>query len=515
MKIKELLGLFILIFLFSSISQAQELEKSFFVRKINISGNSVISKEAFSLLLKDYEDKNLNLSDLERLTSLITAEYKRQGYILANAYLPGQEIIDGIVEICVSEGKIGEIKIQGKHRYYSDEFILGYFKPLLNKVYNQKNIERSLLLLNEYPKLKVSTLLQPGKTPGTTDIIVMAENIFPIELSLDYDNFGSKYVSRDRFGATLDISNLLKEGAILSLGGLSGIEPNELLFGRASYEIPLNNFGSKLSLYYCQGDFDVGRELEVLNIGGRLKSYGISIKHPFLKTIKQSLIFGLSLNAKNTKQYLLSQVSSYDRIRSIEANLSYETIQISSRSSLSLSITQGLGEDFLDAMDNDSPYSSRYGADNRFTKFNLNLMHIQRIFPSLFLLLKGSGQFATDSLVASEQFYLGGANTVRGYSLGEISGDMGYSLTGEFRISPLKDKEIMQIALFVDTGYAEVKNPVVGQKKDESLTGAGAGLRFNLPFEINIRFDVGFPVDPSETSDGKDEVYYIQVMKKF
>jgi len=74
---------------------------------------------------------------------------------------------------------------------------------------------------------------------------------------------------------------------------------------------------------------------------------------------------------------------------------------------------------------------------------------------------------------------------------------------------------LFQIALFVDTGSVYTKDTVVGQKGRHSLTGAGGGVRLNLPYDFNIRADVGFPIDPSENSDGKRAMYYLQAIKRF
>ncbi len=382
------------------------------------------------------------------------------------------------------------------------------------KALNQDALERALLILNEYPKLTVTSMLQAGQEPGTTDLIVTANNSIPIHLTLDYNNFGSRYVSSSRFGATFDAANLITEGSILSIRGISGIRPDESLFGRISYSIPLNNIGTRLGLYYHRGAFDVGREFAVLNITGRTEAAGFFITHPYIKKRSTSLIAEVGFDLKNSKQVMLDTVSSRDRIRSIRAGLSYESTDASGRTLASLSLTQGLGHT-LDAMPNDYGLSSRVGADNSFTKANLDLLRLQRLTPTVFLILKASGQWAGQSLVAGEQFAIGGADSVRGYPQSEYSGDDGYSATAEFRISPLVNREIFQVALFLDNGGISVKEPVPGQNKNRRLTGGGGGIRLNLPKDFNIRADVGVPLDPGHGSDGRDAVFYLQAVKRF
>lgn len=490
-------------------------EETFLVKKITLSGNKVLSTETLTPIVAPYEGKEMTLSSLQKVGALITEAYQKKGYLIAKAYVPEQEITDGLVRIDILEGTIGEVKVQGSHKYYSTDFIKKHFDPIIKeKALNQNALERALLVLNEYPKLNVQATLQQGETPGTTDILVTAKNSMPINLTLDYNNFGSKYTSRDRFGATFDIGNFLKEGAILSIRGLSGDDPGDMIFGRGSYSIPLNTLGTRLAVYYARGDFDVGEEFAVLDMKGKIESYGFSLTHPFIKKRLQSLTGEFGFDVKDTKQYLLSDLSSYDKIRSVRAGATYEQTGAVGRTYLSLFVTRGLGH-VLGGMENDAAFTSRPGADNSFTRLNIDVIRLQRFNPCLFLILKGSGQISPDSLVAGEQISIGGADSVRGFVPGEYSGDYGYSLTAELRVAPLVNKEIFQLAFFMDNGGIWVKEPVVGQSSKHNITGGGGGIRLNLPYDFNIRADVGFPIDPSTNSDGKHVMYYLQAVKVF
>ncbi len=507
--------LFLLLVLFLLPSMLYAAEREIFISKINITGNNAISDEELSYIVKPYENKSITISELQKVADLITEEYRKQGYLLAKAYIPEQKVINGVIEVSVVEGRVGEIKIQGEHKYYSDAFIRRHFEPLINEgAVNQDTLERALLVLNEYPKLKVKTTLQAGKEPGTTDIIVTAENSFPIDFTIDYNNFGSKFVGRNRFGLTFDVGNLIKEGSVLSLRGVTGEDPDDFLFGRVAYTIPLSVKGTKLGVYYAAGNYDVGKELEILEMEGKSQNFGVYISHPFIKKRNLTLSAELGFHAKNAKQYIFGDLFSHDKIRSLRGGITYESTDSTGRTAAAVFITQGLGH-VLGAMENDDPMASRFRADNKFTKVNLDIVRLQRIAQPVILILKGSGQLSSDSLVAIEQFSIGGQDSVRGFPSGEHMGDSGYSVTGELRVSPLNNKEILQLALFIDHGYISVENPVAGQKKDESLTGAGIGVRLNLPYNFNIRADVGFPLDPSENSEGKNAVFYLQAVKRF
>jgi hemolysin activation/secretion protein len=121
------------------------------------------------------------------------------------------------------------------------------------------------------------------------------------------------------------------------------------------------------------------------------------------------------------------------------------------------------------------------------------------IFNDSYLILRATGQVASDRLLSSERFSIGGYYTVRGYPVSEKIGDHGYAATAEFVIpvpssqkipfSTLPWKQVVQLAVFIDHGAVFV-SPVTfppGQtppRPQEYLTGAGVGLRINLPFGV-------------------------------
>jgi hemolysin activation/secretion protein len=499
--------------------RAQEITLSgagkIWIKAVRITGNHSIGAEELELIVKSYVGKELDLAELKSIADLITEEYQRKGYTLARAYIPAQEIKDGIVEIAVLEGRVGEIAVRG-NKHYSTDFIKSGFAPVLQEgIIRQSALEKALLLLNENTDLKAKAVLQAGEEPGTTDIVVHVEDRLPLHLALDYNNFGSTFVSRNRFGAELTLSKFLFiEGSSLSVRGVMGSDPSDLLYGRTSYSLPINNHGTKLGFAAFGGDFDVGREFAELNIKGKIWGYTFSFSHPFSKTRFHSLTSELGFESKDTKEFFLDSLSSRDRIRMLKAGVNYELTDSTGRNFISFYLFQGLGA-ALGAMENNDPKSSRVGADNRFTRLNLHLARAHRLNDLFSLILRGSGQVSTDSLVASEQFSLGGADTVRGYPQGEFLGDDAYNVGAELRISPLANREIAQLAFFIDHGAVSVKRPASGQKKYRDLTGAGLGLRLSLPYDLHARFDIGFPVKPAKASSGGRPTYYVQGVARF
>jgi hemolysin activation/secretion protein len=485
------------------------------IKSIRITGNQVITSEELQPILSMHSEKELDLSELKKIAQEITEQYRAKGYTLARAYVPAQDVKDGIVEIAVLEGKAGEITVKGNENYSTD-FIKRGFTPVVEEgAIKHSSLEKALLLLNEYPDLKLKAVLETGKEPGTTDIVATVEDRLPLHLAVDYDNFGTESVSKNRFGMEVNLGKfLLVEGASLSLRGVIGSDPKHFHYGRASYLVPINSYGTKFGILGYGGNFDVGQALSEFNITATSWGYGFYMTHPFVRTRIQNLTGEFGFESKDARQFVLDDLFSRDKIRMLRAGLNYDWIDSTGRNFVSFAFYQGLG-DVLGAMDNNDPSSSRAGADNRFTKINLNLARVQRIAERVSIIFRGSGQASSRPLVTTEQFYLGGADSVRGYPVGEFLGDDGYNVSTELRVSPLPNQEILQLALFVDHGAVSIKDPPPGIKKYNHLTGAGFGFRLNLPYNINGRFDVGFPVQPPKASTGDRPTLYIQAAARF
>jgi hemolysin activation/secretion protein len=504
------------------------------VEKIKVTGAEDLDSVKIDHLIAAYIGKDLGLTDLQSLADSIAEAYRKYGYTLATAYIPPQDIVDGTVEIALMAGTVGEIVVTSSGRY-NMTFIREAFGPVAKEAaFKQSALERSLLLLNEYPNLKAAATLRPGKKPGSTDIIVDVNDGSPIRASLDDNYFSSQFVARHLYGIGVDVTNTsipwLVRGSTLSLRELFNtdprfaptdrlyLEPKDGYYSRSiSYTAPLNSYGTKVGMFFSYGVFDLGGQLAFLDTKGMSRNYGFSFTHPFIKSRLENLNAELGFEVKDTTMSLLNIKTSDDRIRFLKAGLSYEKSDTTGRSLASVYVFRGLNG-ILGGMKENDPLSSRQGADGLFTRGLLSLGRVQRLSNSFTLLLRGVGQYSPDSLVVSEQFGAGGPDTVRGYPMGKFLGDRGYSASAELAVAPWANKDIAQWAFFVDHGAVGIKDPAVGQKGYYALTGVGTGFRLNVPSlysNLQLRFDVGLPLKLYQGLVKEQPAYYFQAAMKF
>ncbi|MCM8822592.1 MAG: BamA/TamA family outer membrane protein [Candidatus Omnitrophica bacterium] len=487
------------------------------VSKFKITGNTRISTYDLSKIVRSYEGREMTLVEIKAVADRITSEYREKGYFLARAYIPAQKIQNGVVEIAVIEGNVDKITIKG-NKYYTNKFIRSQMQPVIaEQVISRDNLQKSLLNLNENPKLNVNATLSPGSTIGTVDINLDVKDSVPYNLVLYYNNFGSEFTGRGRLGASLDIGNLTKHGDILSLGIVLPHPDWDFSFYRKiGYSFPVNGYGTRLGLNFADMNYEVGKDLAILGIEGDSRVFELSLTHPFIKRTDCKLTAGASLAIKNYENYILGQKTAEDNLSMLGIGVSRERIRQNARDMIAVNAYFGLGGMF-GGMGEHPKKPSKPGADNTFLKLTLDAARTMRL-GNCSLILRGSGQWANQTLAIGEKFAIGGPDSVRGYPQSEYLGDKGYALSAELRTPVWPGEFILnkyaQWAFFFDWAGVELENPLIGEKSSQTLSGYGAGIRaFYKNFDL--RFDAGFPIKGKIPSDGGNYHYYIQGTLRF
>jgi hemolysin activation/secretion protein len=119
-----------------------------------------------------------------------------------------------------------------------------------------------------------------------------------------------------------------------------------------------------------------------------------------------------------------------------------------------------------------------------------------------------NGQYTNDPLVPGEQYGIGGANTVRGFSEREFSNDQGYSgnveiytpdLSRLFGVTAFQSRFLV----FYDRGYISRNDPMPGDTVSTEIASIGPGLRITDGKRFSISVDCGFVVDPPDENTSR------------
>jgi hemolysin activation/secretion protein len=506
------------------------------VSRFAVTGVTVFPQEQVQALLASSEGRELTLAEIEGLANGITAFYREQGYILARAYVPAQEMRGGVVEIAVLEGRVGKIDISGL-RHYNADYLRRYVEPRSpSRVFEAGDFERGLLTLNDLPGLSVKSTLKPGAAPGTTDIVLDVDKDRLITGALDANDYGSPQTGYERFGISLNLNNPLGLGDVVAFRGLTSTVGGALWLARISYAIPVNTLGTKVGAAYTHSHVgaDVGAVVGDITVRGDADIGSLFVLHPFVRSREFSVYGQAGFDIKNFDNNFQSEPQAqpqHDNLRVFSIGGFIDSVdRWRGANNLSLTLSQGIGN-FLGGMDGiNDPNASVPGAGGTFTKLTGEASRSQQITTWTSIFLRVGGQWASTSLVAPEQYIVGGQGTVRGYPVAQFSGDRGYALTGEFRWNApgFADKsaflgkrwgDILQFYAFIDHGGANLLNAPPGQTKSQTITGAGIGAQIAIPDNFLLKLEYAKPMDHlvggAKPSNGLDNYVYFLAVKWF
>ncbi|WP_458443774.1 ShlB/FhaC/HecB family hemolysin secretion/activation protein [Burkholderia stagnalis] len=441
-----------------------------FVRTFEIGGNTVFDSATLQALVADLAGQTLGFADLQRAAERITTYYRERGYVLARAYLPKQEIDDGVVRIEVAEGRYGRIEIQN----HSSVFDAVLRQPLTalrsGDVVHGSSLERSLLLLDDLAGVGARGTLRPGEAPGTTDLVVDAERGAPASGSLEFDNFGDVATGRYRVGGSVDVNAPLRLGDRLSLRGLVSNERQR--YYRAAYQVPVGPASTRVGVAYSSLHYRLAGRFSELEASGRASVQTAYVVQPIVR----SRHLGLTAQVQYENKNLHDEYRTFS-VRN-DKNVGLWTFGLSGNSQdgwmgggrNGFSVMFGVGRlrsnDAWQANDLTKVIGS-------FTKLNLNLQRIQAVGSRFQVYAQVSGQLASRNLDSSEKFSLGGPYGVRGYALGAGSGDQGWQASAELRYLAAPG---WQVSTFVDAGYVQPnRHPWTRERNKQHLQAAGIG----------------------------------------
>jgi len=493
-----------------------------FVKKIKLTGNTIFSDEILMPLVDLGEGKEINLGTLTIMADKVSAFYASEGYLLATAFIPKQEVKDGIVEMVITEGRVNKVIVQGNKKLSEEKFKQRMKMVQEEKVLREQTLERVLLELNELMGVKVRAVLKPGDLPGTSDLVMDVTELRPYNVSFDSDNFGSRFTGAFRSGFNMTYANIFTLGDQFSARWTrTSLQDAYSPF----YTFPINSYGTRMKVAYTFTENELGDSLKSLAAGGTSTTVGLEVSHLFYKSLTASFSARTGLDFKSAENESEGANTSKDNLTNISLGLGGNfSDSYLGRTFYDLKLQMGLREG-----DANRALASRAGGHGEILSANIDLTRLQsaKILNSYFI-LKFKGQVNNDRALAPFLFIVGGVGTVRGYPLSAFSGDMGFNVSAEYNVPFPWDikwhndlpklSQIVSFISFLDHGHVFVREKQSGEG-DQAITGAGAGIKINVPKKdensptASFALTYGIPVFNSiAPDDGSHGTIYLNGM---
>jgi len=488
----------------------------FKVAGFKITGATAFEEEKLAEVVKEYAGQELTLEEMKDAAALVEEFYRGSGYFLARAFLPQQTSKDGVVEIAVLEGKIGDVKLQASadSRLNSSvaEGLLANLQA--GTLIDEKSLERALLLLSDIPGTRVRSTLSPGEQVGAADLRVELEDTGErVTGSLEADNYGSKHAGQDRYAVSMNLINPSGYGDILGARVMRTTGEETTSLGRLSYTLPVGPWGTRLGINYSELSYAVGGIFSNLQSNGEAKVTSLFVQHPFIRTRNRNLYGFLGFDHKDLQDRFDSiLVENPRRSHAFLVGVSGDLRDNMSPGPQSLeggmtsfSFTVAHGEiGFRNANQDaaDKAITGRQIGGTAYNKYNFSISRLQGLAPDWTAMFSLNGQMASKNLDSSEKISIGGPTGVRAYPAGELPADQAWIANAELRYAWRVENIPGEFGVFGFYDYARAElnknRKVTDTNNAREISGWGLGLNWGKPSDFTVRLMAAFRPSSSD-----------------
>jgi len=475
--------------------------------------NTVFGDAELQLLLKNFVGKELSLAALQRAADVITAHYRERGYFVARAYVPAQDIRDGIVEIMVLEGKLDSVRLKPTTELrLQPEVVERILRAALppGEVIREADLERGLLLLNDLPGITARSVISPGTALGTSTITAEVSEGPLVSGSLDTDNHGNKYSGYYQLGATLNLNNPSGHGDFFSARAAA---TSGTFYGRLAYQIPLGYSGIRLGGIYSETRYELCCDFDALEAEGDAQTATLILQYPFVRGRDFSVYGSFAYDVRSYFDETIAGTTSDKKARLFTLGLNGDSRDFANGGGLNNFWFSAISGrlDLDDWAPNRAADAASARTHGSYGKIGYSIARLQNLGAATSLYAGLSGQFATKNLDSSEKFVLGGATGLRGYPTGEAVGDEGLLVNLELRQNV---SDSLQFTGFLEHGEIRLhKDPWAGWQGPNTrisnrygLSDYGVAMNWHQPGRLVVRASVAHPIgnNPGRDVNGKD-----------
>ena len=445
------------------------VQVTFTLTRVDTDPSEILTEAEIKAVTDPYVGKTASLQDLYDMTAAINKLYEAKGYAVCRAYLPPQRIHEGAVQIRLLEGKTGNVTVNGlrftRQGYVTHRIHLEPGK--VGKVANTDILNDELQRFNATNDVQLRILVHAGEKPGTTDYEIAAfEPKNNHQVSLYVDNHGYDTSGRWREGVFYTMRSVTGQRDALRMNYLRSKGTN--IFG-ANYSIPVNNLGTMLDFDYGTNTTKLvkGNLAETAGVKGHSYVAGITLRHPLRVDEKSRYEVGLQYLHQKSQTDFGTKSDSYVKWVNDTRNtyIPYVSFTHYGKNSVlyhkhSLAF-MGYNNYLYDTSDN-------------YTAYRLDAVYQKRLGKGQMLLGRLNAQVASEkkNMSTSDFFYIGGANSVRGYEESFLGGSQGFNASLTWQ-APLDKKQIWNAFTFVDYGRVFGDE---GTVVDHTLVSTGLGV---------------------------------------
>ncbi|MGB0960922.1 MAG: ShlB/FhaC/HecB family hemolysin secretion/activation protein [Halocynthiibacter sp.] len=464
------------------------------IDKVDLKGVTLLKAETLSNRLSQFEGQCLGLGEINGVLQQVTDAYIDASYVTSRAYLPEQDLSDGVLEVRVVEGQLSRIDLNNrKNKRWERQA----FPGLVGKPVNLRNVEQGLDNIRLMRTYQAEMELEPGADAGDTVLNVTAKSKRPWTFNLSSDNHGLEDADPGKSAATGKY-NTSVSASYDHLLGLN--ETWTLAANRSASHHPLNVYSSDSNTRgYSLGvsapfglwnlsakkgwsfyDTTIPGALTPIASAGWTETIDLSATRLLARDQAQKTYLDVALSRRENENSLAGvTINASSRVLTVGSlGLRHERPMFGGQFHGSVSMEQGLkafGAEDVNARPVGQPNAQfrRYIFDakwDRLIKVKTGRLQFKTNLHA---------QVSEDRLYSTQQMFLGGASSVRGTKAGVVSGNTGAYLRNDLAWTlpyvPAKAVGNLQFYGALDMGRIKAQ-PQFGIAGG-SVTGGAIGVR--------------------------------------
>lgn len=455
------------------------------------------------LIREQRRRRGITVGMIETVADTITGYYREKGFVLAKAYIPEQRVRDGIVNLTLLLGTLGEVEVVNNRRYREAQ-LRSVFDDIMGEPVTNSAIEERLFLLNDLPGLSVQGYFEPGSQLGDTRLNVNVSREKRFGMNFQLDNHGSDQTGENRIYTDFTWNNPTGLGDKFFLAGLYASDPGDTAYYALRYSVNLFSPRFVFGIGTSNNDFALGKgnsenELAAgidLGITGESRVNDLSLSWILGRSRTRNFSFDFALEeiTSDLESTLIPDFGELtnDKVFNSIVTFNYDLLNERKRRlhQGSFSVTAVDFQEGAQGLQKDS--STIFAFDYTWLSF-LKLPFLDN---ESRLIARLEGQFAGDALSSINQFGLAGPTRARGFAVNEFYADdalyAGLDLIFPSPFGPgSRYRDAVQPFVFLDLAWGEARPTDSASRSQEAeLADLGVGLKFSFleNFRGNLQF---------------------------
>lgn len=444
----------------------------------------------------------------EEIETAIEVLYHEDGYFLARADVIQSET-GAPLAVRVSEGRVVQLTVVGVDDRIAARISRYISARLTDAPLKQSDFERALMLAGDLSGISVTSEFRPAEADGTYELVIHAEAEFSsttigVDTVPGADGQLIETVGLQEFYSTLTAGDMVRG----YVGSETSVGDETTPYAGVYYRAPIGDHGAYFEGYVGSAAF----QPEVLpteneNWHADLNLFSV-FGYPILRDVHQYLyLIGI---AEHTVGDLMDDQP--DTASTVRATLLHSVVGSGGNElKYGLQLSAGVA---------DGPSADVYYGENFWSirAGIVSMISLDHILSNAGMRFEALGQYSSVALPFTEELYFGDRFRNRGYPVGLLSADSGFSATLQFRRNiPVDGSALVAVDpfVFVDTGLAHQNDYEDSGTDTEWLLSTGIGMSLFWKGNLSVDSWLALPLIDDVAGENVGPGIYVGMTKSW